>query len=388
MVRGLGYLCCALVGFFGGLSLGAAKGWAKNPKILVLPVGSEGFAAEVLPGATRAIIEALRLRSGFDVVGPSEAREQKINLYQQGRACGEDVFCYVEIGNIFGSEGVLVVSVEEEQPLTLCVLELNRLDVRTATVLGKVVYRFQPSELEDVSALGARRLFTPPDARILFDGVVPGLSAKFYGEVVPFSRDEALLWWSGRWRIELSAPEHSTEIKLVRVRSGEDTILSAELRPRPIRADKLRSDKFAENGESIKHSGVAEVLEKDGAAKDITRAGFDAEGQLRDDVVRIAPLKPVRRRHWLARPLPWLVTGLGAAAVVGGTTAMVDAQSRFNALAGESRFDPQAASAEVAREQRDALRNQNTVGRVVLVSGVATLVAGLAWVLLFPENRH
>ena len=70
----------------------------------------------------------------------------------------------------------------------------------------------------------------------------------------------------------------------------------------------------------------------------------------------------VRRASYaerFARPLPWVVSGVGAVAVGGGLGLMLHAQSQYAELAAEPRYQPGLSSpADLAQVDRDALRDQ------------------------------
>ena len=92
-----------------------------------------------------------------------------------------------------------------------------------------------------------------------------------------------------------------------------------------------------------------------------TRRGSDGDGT--------GEMQPVDDE---VSPWPWVVTGVGVAAIASGIILHVVAGNKNQAAIDEP-------TVETAREQRDSAESLNVAGNVTLIGGISVAAGGLIW---------
>lgn len=320
---------------------------AATPSVLVFPFeGPDGLAGPS-EHATRAAVEALGRKRA---TGPHAAQsEHRIDLGALSAGCDRDIFCLAEVGRLLSAEWVVVGRIEPAGEGWRVAVQL--IDVLRASLLDSVRHEIPTGEWSAVaaaSAAAARRLLDPAMVGFLVRVDPPTARVLAFGGPVDRT-GETQQWWPGRWWVRAEAPGYKPAGVWVDVQ-GPGTV-EIELSPDPLALGPAAapSEPFDRPSRRILGGGA-----------------------------RVAK-PPAPTEAWASRPLPWLVAGVGVAAIAVGSVLVVDAQSRYRVLAGQERGTALALPADLAAAERDGLRDQHRVGSAL--AGAGGLVAGVSLVL-------
>lgn len=338
-----------------------------TPSLAVLATATASvlvFPFEPGPGVERGLAERAG-RAAADALGPeargpaARAAAASIDLGAQARGCDHDVFCLVEIARLLGADRALVGRIEATEDGWL-ELELLVLDCERAVLAGSARPRvISAPRLLDAAAATARRLLRPPDVALELRLEPPDAELRAFGEPVSVVDGR---WWSGRWVVELDAPGFVAEQREWKLSPGRAQrtvrLVPDPLEPAPVPS---AAEPFGvpsrRPGSGISAAAVGRMVVEEGRA-------------------------PPARSRW-ARPLPWVVTGVGVLTAAAGVALMVDARSGYDALSTEGRYRFGSTRPAVAADAaRDELRERHAMGAALGGIGAGVGLAGLAWLLL------
>jgi hypothetical protein len=335
-----------VLGLLFGLVLWPARGGASQ--VAVFPLEARGVPGATADAATADLLAAV---ATIDNVGLVEAaRPGKglgVDLVARARACSEELFCLVELGEVLRVERVVVGHVAAERDASEGELELSLtvIDVPAAAVGRRLLWRVPAlfeGALTDAVQAAARRLLASPDVRLKLELEPADAQVLIYGERMARPRDaRELPFWSGGYYVRVVAPGHrAMELRLEIPRGQRSARLFATLAPQAPPKNALESSpEFA--------------------------AAADPPGSL------------------LGRTLPWVAAGLGAGLGATGAAMMVSAQADYNALSGQLRFAPGVTvPARSAALERDELRSRHQLGATVLFAGVGVVAASLVYLIV------
>ena len=327
-----------------------------SAQVVVFPLEAQDVPDAVAAEVTTAIGGAVGGVDGFEVINLFEAEQRLgVNLTQQARACGEDAFCLVEVGEIIEAATVVRGSIRKRSDSKPAFeLKLIAVDVRRAAVAEALTWRFDDAAMTLPAGVAAgRRLFAPRDARVTVRLEPPSADLFLYGESQAVPSNGDWITWSGEYMLRVQAEGYLPNERRWKIAPGPSTLTVA------LNRDPLH---------------VRSVVTQD----EVSPGGEQDRG----DIVITTPAhgRPSR----FARPWPWVTAGVGAAAVVAGTVVMASAQADYNALANEARFTGDTTQAFVAIDARDDANRRFQVGGGLVVAGAAVLVGGLIWLFVGP----
>lgn len=345
---------------------------------VVVPLEAKGIDPKIAREATRWLVEGLTSAGvPIEVVGPAEAaRLEGIDLLEQARGCGYDVFCLVEIGRLFGGGTIVVGALErrvsgaKDVPLDTWVLELRALDVDRAVLadaLAHAVPALDLAALRAAARAGIRRLILPPDAAIELEVEPSDALTSAFGEPVVSSAG-LVAFWAGNWRLEVEREGFLPEILWVEVPARRD-------RPDPVSVViRLRPDPL--------HVPVARRPPEPflRPSRRLGRAIPNEEAG--------APRPEPARSGRVEDPLAFVLMGTGVIAASIGLGLALHAQGAYDARAREVRYMAgTSAPADVARRDREGFRSLHRAGTITVAAGLGVALTGLAWRLLAPPKE-
>jgi hypothetical protein len=335
-----------VLGLLFGLALCPARVGASQ--VAVFPLEARGVPAATAEAATADLLATV---ATFDNVGLVEAaRPGKglgVDLVARARACSEELFCLVELGEVLRAQRVVFghVAAERDASEGEVQLSLTVIDVPAAAVERRLLWRVPAlfeGALADAVQAAARRLLASPDVRLTLELEPADAQVLIYGERLAHPRDaRELPFWSGGYYVRVVAPGH--------------------------RAMELRLE--------IPHGQREARLFATLAAQAPTSGALEAPPEL-------AAATDPPRSPW-GRALPWIAAGLGAGLGATGAVMMASAQADYNALSGQLRFAPGVTvPARSAALERDELRSRHQLGATALLAGVGVVAASFVYLLI------
>ncbi|MCK6545969.1 hypothetical protein L6R52_08875 [Myxococcota bacterium] len=342
---------------------------ARAAAVVVFPLDGRGVAERTAGDATARLKATLRALRSVEVIETAAVEKRLgVHLTEQARACEYDVFCLVEVGEILGSERMIIGHVRKppraESPDEL-ELKLFVLDVAKASVADVLLWRVPSAgaALDDAVDAATRRLFSAPNAKLAFELSPANAEVTFYGDPVPRTLKGPLDYWSGVYHARIAADGFQPVTQRIVVEPGGPTTVKIELAPDLLWVakpkDTKRANPFAQpsrregSGVSAEEAGALPV-----ATDDDGSGGF-------------------------ANPIGWGLAGAGIAATVAGVIVSASAQSDYNSLSKQERYLPGVTlSAAQAIATRDDARSRYTIGSVVALSGGAIAASGLLWMIV------
>lgn len=337
--------------------------------VVVFPLDGRGVAERTAGDATARLKATLRALRSVEVIETATVeRRLGVQLTEQARACEYDVFCLVEVGEILGSERIIIGHVRKppraESPDEL-ELKLFVLDVAKASVADVLLWRVSGAgaALDEAVDAATRRLFSAPNAKLAFDLSPPNAEVTFYGDPVPKTLKGPLDYWSGVYLARITADGFQPLTQRIVVEAGGPTTVKLELQPDLLWVAKPKDTKKA--------NPFAQTSRREGSGVSAEEAGAIVERVDEDGA------------GGFANPIAWGLAGAGAAATVAGIIVSAGAQSDYNSLSKQDRYLPGVTlSAEQAIASRDDARSRYRLGSIVAVSGAAVAVSGFLWMIV------
>ncbi len=329
--------------------------------VVLFPLDARGVAMDTAQAGTSAALNGLKSLAGVEVIDPEVAeRNLGIQLTQQARGCEYEVFCLVEVGELLGAATVLIGHVQRAAEGEALELKLVVLDVGKARITEVLVWRLLEGRtaLSGAVATAVRRLFSAPDAQIIWELSPANARILVYGEPLDQGTG-ALPYWSGRYHLRIEAEGYHPLERVVSLAPGENRV-PFSLEPDPLYVPTRTAPKTGPFDRTSRREGSGVGAQEAGAQAQArpTTSGF-------------------------AKPIPWLVVGAGAGATVLGAIFMSSAQGRYNEFSGQLRYTPgTTVTADVARREREDAQGAFRSGEIVLWSGVAVAVGALVWMVV------
>jgi hypothetical protein len=242
----------------------------------------------------------------------------------------------------------------------------------------------EPRVLEQVGELLVRHLFARPDAQVVLDVEPRDATLELFGEVASLALGAQIPLWSGTYYARVTRPGYEPRALRFSIPPGGPTRVAIPLLPDPLYVGPRPAVSPPRGpGEPTGSSGPRGDT---GASAAAPRVSPPPSAALPS--VPTTPLGPGGRVS-SSRPMPartWVALGVGAlgvSAVVVGAVQLSSAQSSYNGLAAEPRFDGGlTTSVAGARAARDEAEAQFGVGTAVLVGGFVGLGGSLIWLLV------
>jgi hypothetical protein len=337
----------------------AAPSMAEAGVVVVFPLDGRNVLPEVADSATEIVKRTIRSIAGMEVIESATVEhELGVRLTEQAQKCEYDVFCLVQLGEVFQSERMLVGHVRRVEKSSFprpihegggsgsrrerakapeeeyFELKLFVLDVAKASVADVLVWRVRAA-IGDAVEAAARRLFSPPNVELLFEVAPPHAEVSFYGDPVSRPKSGALPFWSGSYFVRIRADGFVPFESQIRIPEGAPTTLSVQLQP------DLRYVSPSKTSRTVNPFGTSSRREGGRASPQEAGAKVDVEDPASSP---------------FANPLAWTAAGAGLVAVVIGGVIANGAQSSYNALSGERRYSPEVThtAGEAANEREDA----------------------------------
>jgi hypothetical protein len=339
----------------------------------VFPLDGRGVARQTADQATDVVRRTLAGIKSVEVIETGAVEKRLgIHLTEQARACEYDTFCLVEVGEILQSERMLIGHVRrggKEQKQDEIELKLFVLDVAKASVIDVVVWKFPNREgtLDDAVRVATKRLFAPPDAKVVFDVDPPNAEISLYGEPLSRQKGQVFSYWSGAYLLHATAEGRVPVDVKVTFAEGGPTHIPLQLQPDLLWVAKPKDKHVGNPFGATRHEGSGITSEEAGAA-----AAHDPR---------------LDHSPW-ANVIAWSVAGAGVAAIVVGSLVAKGAQDQYNTLSAQLRYSPdETVIASDASKYRDDERSQYRMGAIVLGAGIAAVASGLAWMIIDSATR-
>lgn len=349
-------------------------GLAAAAAVVVIPLEPRNVPPTQAAEATEVIRTVIRGTPKLELV-ETEAVERRlgVDLAQQARSCEYDTFCLVEVGEILGSQRMLVGHIQRTGKGDAGPVELKLfvLDVEKSTVVEVLVWRISgaPGSVDAAVRAAAMRLFAAPDATVVLDVSPASADVELYGERLNRPKGRSFPFWSGVYEVQVAGEGLRPKGTRFEVRPSEEAHLQVELEPdleasqRPrgrSRAQPFKQSSRREGGSGVTSEEVGAVPE--GTAPPVPSAFLN--------------------------PVAWTLTGVGAVAAVIGAGIAGSAQGDYDSLSGQLRFVPgMTVAATDAAQMREADRSRFLVGSRIGVAGAVIAASGLAWMLVDAALR-
>jgi hypothetical protein len=322
---------------------------AAPARVAVFPFEARGLDPRIVRALEPRIVEALGATPDLELRGVDAiSTELGVDLSAQVAACGTDVLCLAQLGELVGVEKVLVGSVREEGGRTH--VRLSTLDVARAALADTLRWEVPRREgaLVEASLAAARQLLAPPDTTLILDVHPRDAKVSFYGDAAPERSDGPVAFWSGVYYVRAERAGYEPRDVRVTLPPGGPTRVQIELEGDPLWVDPSRPP------------------------------------PRETELVRAPP--PAARPEAssaFANLWAWSVVAAGVGASVAGAAVMAGAQSDYNTLAGETRYlDGVTRSSLDARSDADAAASSFGTGRLVAGAGAGVAVLGLGWMIV------
>jgi hypothetical protein len=343
------------------------------------PTMMTGPRALLAPRLTRVLLDALRNAADVQVLDARRVEaEVGLGLADRARRCNRDLLCLVQLGEVANADRIFLTELSED-PRGDFVLRALVIDVARASMVDTLRWTTpgEPRVLEQVGELLVRHLFARPDAQVVLDVEPHDATLELFGEVASLALGAQIPLWSGTYYARVSRPGYESRALKFSVPPGGPTRVTIPLAPDPLYVGPQVALPAPSGGGSA-------------APKDSRTTMPDPRPPPTATLptVPTTPLgpggRPMASRPFAART--WVALGvgaLGAGAVAAGAVQLAAAQSSYNALAEEPRFDggltTSVGGARAAREDAEA---RYGVGTAVLVGGFVGLGGSLVWLLV------
>lgn len=370
LTRALTGVACALIG-------AGAPGAASAVEVLAPPVEAPtmmtGPRALLAPRLTRVLLEALRNAADVQVLDARRVEaEVGLDLADKARRCNRDLLCLVQLGEVSNAERIFLTELSED-PRGDFVLRAVVIDVARASMVDTLRWTMpgEPRVLEQVGELLVRHLFARPDAQVVLDVEPRDATLELFGEVASLALGAQIPLWSGTYYARVTRPGYEPRALRFSVPPGGPTRVAIPLSPDPLYVG-------PKPALPTSSSGAPTIIQDPRPSPPPSAALPTVPTTPVGPGARATP-RPIAARTWVALG----IGALGAGAVAVGAAQLVSAQSGYNALAEEPRFDggltTSVAGARAAREDAEA---QHGLGTAVLVGGFVGLGGSLLWLLV------
>ena len=208
-----------------------------------------------------------------------------------------------------------------------------------------------------------KRLFSRPDAMVIFQLEPPGARVSFFGDPVQIPEDGTMPYWSGTYfAVVESEGYHTKELRVV-IPPGDK-----EKNTRiPIALD--------QDLLYVRKGGSKQVQPFDRTSR---REGSGVSSEVAGAVAEDTGPKPI-----LLTPWPWIGVAAGVGLGIGGGVLMSMAQGDYNALSMQERYQPGVTiTAEESIRRRDDARGRFRTGSGLMIAGGAVLVGTAIWMIV------
>jgi len=337
------------------VALGLASA-ADNPQTAALPIQ----APTAPPDLRRALDVGVVRVLGPAAIPLSRLRRRLMgdDLDARTAACGGDVAGLADLGRRVGADRVLFGRLARDRGGDWW-LRLAAVDTQTSALSRVATWRLPSGAGTEVAARQAAWVAAPASARLRVELVPPDAEVLIHGEPTGWKHGAVVSIPPGLHPFEVRAPGHAQATLTVEATAGETSRLRAVLDLDPLyvpAAGPRLPEVFSTDPPNI------------APGRTLPKTLVEAE--------------PGPARSPWPRVLRWAGVALSAGAAATGVALMVDAQSGYDAQAGDVRFDASTTSAREAVTARDTADDQMIAGNVLLWSGLGLAVAGTVWALV------
>lgn len=332
--------------------------------VVVFPLDPRGVAIGTSAEGTKSILKTLRAVPRLEVIEPKTvAKQLGVDLTEQARKCEYDVFCLVEVGEIMSADHLLIGHIRQrgEGDDRRYEMKLIVVDVLKASITEVLIWNVTPSEqaLIEAAESASRRLFAPPDVRVEWKLEPPETRILLYGDPYAPDRRGPVDFWSGAYEVRFEAEGYKPVEKRVVIPKKRGTVVvDIEMNPDLLYVKK-RSGKVNPFDKSSRRIGSGVSAAVAGAAEE--EEEYNA----------------------FLNPFAWGVVTVGAALSAVGIVVMSGAQSSYNDLSQQERFQKGVTvTAEVAIRAREDDAGTYRTGSAGLLGGFVIIAGGLAWMVI------